>query len=160
MIVAFISILFVLLFSVIGIAASILSIVGKWKVFEKASKPGWASIVPYYNTYVTYQLGNFPPLLCLLSAGTGIMSFIIGMINSIAEILNLNIEIVSIICILLYGIVGLMSTAALIVDIMANINIAKKFNKSPAYGVGLSLLPFVFYMMLAYDKNAVYVEQK
>lgn len=30
---------------------SIASIVGLWKMFEKAGEPGWAALIPFYNVY-------------------------------------------------------------------------------------------------------------
>ena len=38
----------------------ILTITGMWKVFQKASQPGWASIVPIYNTIVMLQIIKKP----------------------------------------------------------------------------------------------------
>ena len=31
-----------------------------WKVFEKAGKPGWASIVPIYNAIVLFEIAGKP----------------------------------------------------------------------------------------------------
>ena len=31
-------------------AVVVLTIVAKWKVFRKAGEPGWAAIIPFYNT--------------------------------------------------------------------------------------------------------------
>ncbi|MDD6879445.1 MAG: DUF5684 domain-containing protein [bacterium] len=27
-----------------------------WKIFEKANKPGWAAIVPFYNLYILFEI--------------------------------------------------------------------------------------------------------
>ena len=44
-----------LAFGIIGfIVASI------WKVFEKAGKPGWASIIPIYNSYILLKIAGKP----------------------------------------------------------------------------------------------------
>ena len=48
--------LFFLLFALIVLALVIVSIAGKWKMFEKAGRPGWAAIIPYYNTYVEFDI--------------------------------------------------------------------------------------------------------
>ncbi|ADB16056.1 conserved hypothetical protein [Pirellula staleyi DSM 6068] len=42
------------LFCMLIVPLAILGVVlaGMWKVFEKAGQPGWAAIVPIYNTYV------------------------------------------------------------------------------------------------------------
>lgn len=39
---------------------TVISIVGLWKVFEKAGKPGWAAIVPIYNFYILLQIAEKP----------------------------------------------------------------------------------------------------
>lgn len=31
-------------------------LIGKWKTFEKAGKPGWASLIPIYSTIVLYDI--------------------------------------------------------------------------------------------------------
>jgi hypothetical protein len=38
----------------------IVSLVGMWKVFEKAGQPGWAAIVPIYNLVVLFQITDKP----------------------------------------------------------------------------------------------------
>lgn len=45
---------------IIALAVSILTIVGMWKVFEKAGKPGWAAIVPIYNYIVLLEIAELP----------------------------------------------------------------------------------------------------
>ncbi|MGI5861561.1 MAG: DUF5684 domain-containing protein [Myxococcales bacterium] len=39
---------------------SILGIIGMWKVFAKAGKPGWAAIIPIYNLIVLLQVVGRP----------------------------------------------------------------------------------------------------
>jgi len=38
----------------------VLNIVGMWKVFEKAGKPGWAAIIPIYNVIVLLEIVGKP----------------------------------------------------------------------------------------------------
>ncbi|MDF7807004.1 DUF5684 domain-containing protein [Pontiellaceae bacterium B12219] len=47
-------------------ALIIISIVAMWKVFTKAGHPGWASIVPIYNTCVMCDIGGKPMWWVLL----------------------------------------------------------------------------------------------
>ena len=42
--------------SIASLAISVLLIVAMWKIFQKAGKPGWAAIVPFYNSYVMYEI--------------------------------------------------------------------------------------------------------
>jgi hypothetical protein len=45
---------------------AVASIVGLWKIFVKAGKPGWAAIVPFYNLYVMLQIVGRPGWWLLL----------------------------------------------------------------------------------------------
>ena len=49
-----------LVFWLIGMAISIFSIVCLWKVFNKAGKPGWASLIPVYNMIVMIEISGLP----------------------------------------------------------------------------------------------------
>jgi hypothetical protein len=48
------------------LAISILMIASMWKLFTKAGKPGWASIIPIYNLIVMLQIVNKPIWLIIL----------------------------------------------------------------------------------------------
>ena len=48
------------LFFFIYFAVIILVIASIWKIFTKAGKPGWASIVPIYNTIVLLEIVGKP----------------------------------------------------------------------------------------------------
>ena len=51
----------------IALAVTVLLLVGFWKVFVKAGKPGWAAIVPFYNLYCMYEISFGNGWLFLLS---------------------------------------------------------------------------------------------
>jgi len=38
----------------------VLTLAAMWKVFTKAGKPGWAALIPIYNTYVLLQIVGRP----------------------------------------------------------------------------------------------------
>jgi hypothetical protein len=42
------------------LAVSILIIIAKWRIYEKAGQPGWASIIPVYNFYVLLKIVGKP----------------------------------------------------------------------------------------------------
>lgn len=44
----------------VGTAISILIIVSMWKIFKKAGKQGWESIVPIYNVIVMLEISGLP----------------------------------------------------------------------------------------------------
>ena len=41
---------------IISIVLAIFGIIVMWKLFDKAGKPGWAAIVPFYNLYVYFEI--------------------------------------------------------------------------------------------------------
>ncbi|PLW93328.1 MAG: signal peptidase I, partial [Marinilabiliales bacterium] len=47
----------VLVIMVIIIAAiALISIIAQWKIYEKAGKPGWAVLIPFYNIIVLLEI--------------------------------------------------------------------------------------------------------
>lgn len=60
---------FVTVIQIISLIVSIFAIVCMWKIFVKAGKPGWGAIIPFYNTYLLFDIawGNgWLFLLCLV----------------------------------------------------------------------------------------------
>ena len=112
----------------IALAVVILQIIASVKVYQKAGKAGWEAIVPYYNNWVLCEI-----------AGVKWYFFLGLLATSIFSILGLNI---------LLPLAGLVTLAA---SFAIHYNIAIKFGKDPiGYGIGLTLLPVVFYCILAF----------
>jgi len=65
----------------IYLAVIVLMIVALWKVFEKAGKPGWAAIIPIYNTIILLEIVGRPVwwIVLLLIPCVGIVFAIIVM---------------------------------------------------------------------------------
>ena len=92
--------------------ASLISIISYWKIYKKANKPGWASIIPIYSNIVMLEICGLPVWMIILAM------------------------FVSPVYLILVG-----------------INLAKKFNKSTGFAIGLILLPIIFYPILAFGKS-------
>jgi hypothetical protein len=45
---------------IIGLIWWILVIIGGWKMYVKAGKPGWGVIIPFYNTYLLCKIAGRP----------------------------------------------------------------------------------------------------
>jgi len=43
-----------------GGIAFILTVVGLWRVFEKAGRPGWEALIPFYNIYILLKVVGKP----------------------------------------------------------------------------------------------------
>lgn len=49
------------------IIITVLMIIALWKIFVKAGKPGWASIVPVYNIWITFEIVGYQGWWSILS---------------------------------------------------------------------------------------------
>ena len=68
----------------VGALFWLVGIVGRWKVFEKAGKEGWKSLIPFYSGYCLYDI----------SMGTGWLYFLtfiplVGLVVSVVQAVNL-----------------------------------------------------------------------
>lgn len=52
--------------SILYLAICILLIVAVWKIYVKAGKPGWASIVPFYSSYKLFEIAGMNGWMFLL----------------------------------------------------------------------------------------------
>lgn len=50
----------------IALGCSLFVVACYWQLFEKAGKPGWAALVPFYHTYVLFDLAWGSGILFLL----------------------------------------------------------------------------------------------
>ena len=64
------------------IAWAVLVIVADWKIFTKAGKEGWKSLIPVYNAYTMLQILNMEPMLCFLTIVPG-ANFMLGIVMSV-----------------------------------------------------------------------------
>ncbi len=47
------------------LALGIIAVIGMWKTFEKAGKPGWAAIIPIYNILIMIEIVGKPTIWLL-----------------------------------------------------------------------------------------------
>jgi hypothetical protein len=100
-------------FSAIGIFL----VVCQWKIYTKAGKPGWTSIIPIYNIVILLEIVKKPIWWLVL--------LMIPLVN-------------------------------VVIAILIMIELAKVFGKDGGFTVGLVLLPYVFYPILAFG-DAKYI---
>ncbi|MBK5257874.1 MAG: signal peptidase I [Vicinamibacteria bacterium] len=67
------------LFGFLSLVFFLLMVVAMWKIFVKAGKPGWASIIPIYNLIVMLEISGKPIWWIIL--------FFIPLVNFIVFIL-------------------------------------------------------------------------
>ena len=148
--------IFYVIFLLIAIAAAVLSIIGLWKIFTKAGRHGWAAIIPFYSSYVLYDVGGFPPMLVFVNIGVAVIAILQLFFSTL--LLFKTVDIVLPIISVFNALSFCGSIACFVLQLLAYMNIAKKFGKSAGFGVGMTFLPFIFNMILGFDKDAVYDE--
>lgn len=67
--------------SLVMLLVVVLMIASMWRIFTKAGKPGWASIIPIYNAFVLLQIAGKP--------GWWLVLFFIPIANLVVGILAL-----------------------------------------------------------------------
>lgn len=102
-------ILYLLIFAVY-----VLMFASMWVIFKKAGKPGWAAIIPIYNSIVMIEIAKKPTWWILL--------YFIPFVN-------------------------------IVISVIVLYNLALAFGKGGGFTIGLVLLPFIFYPILAWGKS-------
>lgn len=94
-----------------GLLLTLVAIIGAWKVYCKAGKPGWSVLIPFYNTYVLLEIIGRPWWWLLL--------LLIPVVN-------------------------------LVLIFIMMFELARSFNKSPVFAMGLIFLQPVFLLILGF----------
>ena len=80
-------------FWLLGVIWVVLKVVAGWRIFAKAGQPGWASIVPFYNSYIKIYWGNgwlflVPLVLSVAAAGIPVFSTLFTLLAAIIAIIT------------------------------------------------------------------------
>ncbi len=66
------------------LALVVLQIISQWKLFTKAGRPGWASIIPIYNQYVLFEIVGLKGWYVFLGFIPFVGAFIVMIFNYMA----------------------------------------------------------------------------
>ena len=124
---------------VVAIIFAILYVIAYWRLFTKAGIPGWWALIPGANGYMALKMVWAPKWFFI--------AIIVGFLDAI-----------------LFGIGNpflvwlswLMTVALLVISIIYDVKLAKAFNKSTGFAVGLIFLNAIFILILAFG-NSQYV---
>ena len=113
-----------LVLTIIAIIIGSIILISMFKIFKKAGQNPWKSLIPIYNYVILYKISGMSPLFLLT-----LILFLIPKIGLISFIIwN-------------------------IVDATQKSLLAKKFNKSIWFIIGMILCDFIFYPILAFGKS-------
>ncbi|MDD4187153.1 MAG: DUF5684 domain-containing protein [Bacilli bacterium] len=103
-------------------------------VYKKAGKKGWEALIPFYSVWVLVEIASLKWWFFFIVLGAIFLPIVsLGLLSGLGSIVSL---------------VGLF---------FCHYNLALKFKKDPVlYGLGLTLLPVIFYPILAFSKNVTF----
>jgi hypothetical protein len=110
---------------IICLAVMVVAIIGMWKLFTKAGKEGWKSIIPIYNVYTLCEIIGVSPWWILISFVCGIIPILGWIVLPVVAVY--------------FGILVAKSTA-------------NAFGKDTGFAVGLYFLAPIFYCILGFGK--------
>lgn len=126
--------IFVLL---IGLIISIITIIGGWKMLEKAGKPGWGIIIPIYNSILLCEISGVNPWWLLI---VFLGSMIGPWIPIVGALLSLVISVY-------FG-------------VLLSVSLAKSFGKENWFAVILYFFAPIGYCILGFGKDSNYVGKR
>lgn len=114
----------------------LVELIGYWRVYRKAGEHGWASLIPFYNTFVLYRITWKNGWLFLVPVILGIIiPFAVFSMSAISGL-------VIILCVL----------GSFVMKCMTSSKLAKAFGYGTGFTLGLIFLGFIFVPILGFGK--------
>lgn len=113
----------------IALIATVVLVIANWKIFKKAGEPGWAAIIPFYNSYIFAKI----------TWGNGWM-FLVAVACAIAANIASDIA-------WLFLLLSLAYTA------ITYWKLSKAFGHDIGFAVGMFFLGIVFFPILGFGKD-------
>lgn len=123
---------------VIAAAWYILQVIAYWKIFTKAGKPGWHSIIPFLNTWDEIDLSWNSTIAWVAIA----LVIVTSVLSSPAQAENAS----TFLKVIFYVLV----IATSIITIISEYKLAKAFGKGVGFFIGLLLLNPIFKLILGF----------
>ena len=130
---------FIIVFAILFVAWVIFYIMGTWRLFVKAGKPGWAAIVPFYNDWV----------LVTEMAGLKWWWFLVVIASTIGSFFGFTD---------LAFFSSLFSLVSLVGSFAVGYNVCAKIGKPKdiGYAIVLALFGFIMYPIMGFSKKVVW----
>ena len=169
------SAMFSLIFFVVELAIITVMIVATWKLYKKAGEPGWAAIVPFYNSYIMYKISGkknlfWGSLVCGIGA---VISYAVMLIEAYEPDPyyyraryrggqfysysygdpDINVALIGVCAVLLL----VFAIVSLVLRILMCIGLSKSFGQGGGFACGLIFLNIIFICILGFSKEFVYI---
>lgn len=148
--------------NIASIAITVFTIVCMWKVFTKAGEGGWKILIPIYNVYIQFKIANakkrFWVCLLLTLAIPVILATVLGdiiyemqMLGAFAMTSSRAIRLLAVL---------ILALVIFIINVTVNFSMAKAFGLPGIFGLGLWLLPIIFYAIIAFSGSIQYASRR
>ncbi len=118
---------------VASVIAWVIMAIPTWKLMEKAGEAGWKGIIPIYNEYMLYKISWKVAVFWVLFILTIASSVLLGMVSAVPSVIGMILLI-----------------AVSVIEIIAQVKLAKAFGKGGGFAVGLIFLNVIFMYILAF----------
>ena len=133
---------FIMKFFVVILVIIIVMVVAEWRLFQKAGKPGWHSLIPFLNTYDLYEF--------VWNQKIAYVAMVLSLASSLLSGYSEANEDVSGFLGLIMSLVGIVS---LVLGLIALYRLSTSFGHDVGFFVGLLLLSPIFLCILAFGKS-------
>ena len=123
-------------FSILGIVWYVLQVIAYWKIFTKAGRPGWKSIIPFLNVYEQFDLSWKGLYGILLMVFCIVGSWLTSTQNSFLTVIGTILVI-----------------AAVVIGIIGTHKLSKAFGHGIGFTLGLIFLGPIFMLILGFGKS-------
>ena len=129
----------------IGIFWFILQVIADWKIFKKAGRPGWKSIIPFLNYYEEFDLSW---------KGRGMLGLLYSVLMAVSQVIDYaTADPTPTWAMIVMAVIGVV---AIVLIFMQSMRLARSFGKGAGFGVGLFLLGPIFRLILGFG-SAEYI---
>lgn len=129
---------------------SLIRIIGRWKMFTKAGKRGFATLIPLYSEWTFFSIGTGNGFTGLILTMLGMIQVCVWYIMMVllemplAESIQAGDKMVYIFLSVEFAI----GVIVAICTIINNFKVAKNFGKGKGTGFGLTIFPIIFCLIL------------
>ena len=113
-------------------------VVAKWRIFTKAGIEGWKSLIPFYSTWLSYELAGLDGYYCL--------PILLGSVSNNITFENMSDSVQLIMSLVVLA----LSIAGIVFEAKRVKGTATAFGKGTGFAVGLFFLGPIFETVLAF----------
>ncbi len=117
------------------LAYYIIKVIAHWRIFSKAGEPGWKSLIPIYNNYISYKIAWHPAFFWIGIAATFFSSvlYTYGVDNENSIFLAVS---------------SVLMIAAALISLIQVYKLARAFGHGVPFTLGLLFLNPIFILIL------------